>query len=109
MLKIEQLAAELGISTRQVQRLQSAGLPFTPVGVRQKRYDLDACKRWLSENYSCLSSHSQTVGTKSPCASTINAYTDTYRRAQLRVMPSDTKPNSSPLSASPRLSRVTPD
>lgn len=42
MLKIEQLATELGVSTRQVQRLQSDGLPFVPVGKRGKRYDLSA-------------------------------------------------------------------
>ena len=36
----QQLCAALGISESTVRRLEQDGLPFTPVGVRSKRYDL---------------------------------------------------------------------
>ena len=49
----QQLCADLGISESTVRRLELLGLPFTPVGLRAKRYDLDECKRWLRENQQC--------------------------------------------------------
>jgi len=45
----QQLCAELGISESTVRRLEQAGLPFTPIGKRTKRYDLEECKVWLRE------------------------------------------------------------
>ena len=47
----QQLCAELGISESTVRRLEQAGLPFTPVGKRMKRYDLEECKMWLRDVY----------------------------------------------------------
>lgn len=47
----QQLCAELGISESTVRRLEQAGLPFTPVGKRTKRYDLEECKAWLHDVY----------------------------------------------------------
>lgn len=43
-LTTEQLASHLGISSRQVQRLASLGLPSIPVGARGRRYDPEAYK-----------------------------------------------------------------
>lgn len=47
----QQLCAELGISESTVRRLEQAGLPFTPIGKRTKRYDLEECKTWLRDVY----------------------------------------------------------
>lgn len=47
----QQLCAELGISESTVRRLEQAGLPFTPIGKRTKRYDLEECKIWLQNMY----------------------------------------------------------
>jgi hypothetical protein len=108
-----ELAAALGISTRQVQRLESAGLPFTPVGVRKKDYDLAACRAWLQANRDtiaqCLSTRPRTVDSTSMSASAASAFIAASRRVQLRTMPSSAKPSCEPRSgeASP-LSLVTP-
>ena len=77
------IAAALGISTRQVQRLN---LPHTPVGTRGKRYDLAECKQFLRDNHPCQSSARLPAG-RLLSASTIADYTDACRRVHLRVMP----------------------
>lgn len=105
MLTAAQLAAALGISERQVNRLVNAGLPSTPVGARGKRYDLAECQRWLRESYKpCPSKQPRREAGKSVSASAVNAYTDAYRRAHLRARPSGLKlksespsPDSEPL------------
>lgn len=43
----QQLCAALTISESTVRRLELDGMPYTPVGIRAKRYDLDECKAWL--------------------------------------------------------------
>lgn len=96
MLTTEQLAAALGISARQVQRLRSAGLPCLPVGARAVRYDLPACTAWLQANAAtlqCPSNDRPRAATRSLSASAASAFTDACRRAQLRVRPSDSNPN----------------
>lgn len=50
-LNKQQLCAALNISESTVRRLEQAGAPFTPVGVRSHRYDLDECKAWLRTQY----------------------------------------------------------
>lgn len=47
----QQLCAELGISESTVRRLEEAGLPYTPIGKRTKRYDLEECKAWFRNVY----------------------------------------------------------
>lgn len=47
----QQLCADLGISESTVRRLEQAGLPFTPISKRTKRYDLAECKAWLRDVY----------------------------------------------------------
>src|SRR5690349_7323582 len=96
LVTTEQLAAHLGVSTRQVQRLVDAGLPQVPVGARAVRYDSAACVAWLQANagnLSCQSTARPKAATKSLSASAASAYTDACRRAQLRVKPSALKPN----------------
>jgi hypothetical protein len=48
-LSRQQLCAALAISESTVRRLELLGLPFTPVGLRAKRYDLAEVKQWLRE------------------------------------------------------------
>lgn len=95
LLTIAQLAAHLGVSVRHLERCAAAGMPSVPVGARSKRYDSPACLAWLAqharEHNTCQSSAPQRAGTKSLSASAVNAYTAAYRRAQLRVMPSESK------------------
>lgn len=50
-LNRQQICAELGVSESTVRRLEQQGLPFTPVGARSKRYDLEECKAWLRESF----------------------------------------------------------
>jgi hypothetical protein len=77
------LAAALGISERQVQRLRAAG----------KRYDVEECKRWLREQ-KCQSERPPQADTKSLSPSAVDAYTAAFRRAHLRVLPDRSKLNS---------------
>ena len=93
LLTTEQLAAHLGISARQVQRLAAAGLPSIPVGARGRRYDPDACERWLQANAEALRGRKPQPQPSNSrlSASAASAYTDAYRRARLRVMPSEPK------------------
>ena len=84
----QQLCADLGISESTVRRLELLGLPFTPVGLRAKRYDLDECKRWLRENQQCQSGQTRTAASTSASWSAGAAFTDAFRRVHLRVMPS---------------------
>lgn len=95
MLTTEQLAAEFGVSARQIQRLAKRGMPSIPVGVRSRRYDPTACRSWLQENdeaLTCRSSEPKPVAGKSLSASVVSAYTDACRRVHLRVTPSAPKP-----------------
>ena len=89
-LTTEQLAAHLGISARQVQRLVAAGLPSIPVGARGRRYDPDACEQWLQANREvlCPSTPRPPAAGKSLSASVASAFTDASRRVHLRVTPS---------------------
>jgi hypothetical protein len=111
MLTEAQLAAELQISTRQVQRCAAAGMPAQPVGARSKRYDLAECRHWLRENHTCLSSQPKPAATKSQSALIVREYTAAFRRAQVRVKPSELKPSCDQPSAEtgPRSSQATQD
>jgi hypothetical protein len=50
-LNRQQICATLGVSESTIRRLEHQGLPFTPVGVRSHRYNLDECKTWLRTQY----------------------------------------------------------
>lgn len=47
----QQICAALSVSESNIRRLESLGLPFTPVGVRSHRYNLEECKTWLRTQY----------------------------------------------------------
>jgi phage terminase Nu1 subunit (DNA packaging protein) len=83
----QQLCAALGVSESTIRRLEQDGLPFTPVGSRSKRYNLDECKRWLKVNQ-CQSGKTKPAANTSALWSAGNAFTESCRKTHLRVMPS---------------------
>lgn len=87
-LNRQQLCAELSISESTVRRLEKDGLPFTPVGLRAKRYDLAECKAWLKVNVRQPEKASRTVNT-SASRLAVDAYTASFKKVKLRVMPSE--------------------
>jgi hypothetical protein len=87
-LNRQQLCAALAISESTVRRLELSGLPYTPVGVRSKRYDLDECKTWLKEHQPCQSGKTRRAASTSGSWSMDNGSIASLRRVQLRVMPS---------------------
>lgn len=88
----QQLCAELSISESTVRRMEQNGLPFTPVGVRGKRYDAGEVKRWLREN-GCQSGSTKKDEYTSALWSAGRVFTDACRKVQVRGMPSDSKQN----------------
>lgn len=97
LLTIAQLAVHCSVSVRHLERCDAAGMPSVPVGVRAKRYDAAACLAWMAAHAgdikTCRSNARPRAGGTSLSASAVNAYTDAYRRAHLRVMPSEPSPN----------------
>ena len=86
MLNRQEICAALGVSESTIRRLELAGLPFTPVGARSKRYDFAECKAWLRAN---PPGHQQP---KSPAVSqwaAIPEFTALCKKVKLRVMPSE--------------------
>jgi phage terminase Nu1 subunit (DNA packaging protein) len=84
----QQFCAELQVSESTVRRWEIDGLPVIPVGVRGKRYDLAECKRWLRE-HQCQPGRTKTAAATSGSWSAADAFTESYRRAHLRVLPSN--------------------
>lgn len=84
----QQLCAALNISESTVRRLELAGLPYTPAGIRTKRYDLAEVKSWLRENQGCLSGQTRKGASMSAFKSAGEGFTAACRRVHLRVMPS---------------------
>lgn len=97
LLTIAELAAQLQVSVRHLERASAAGMPSIPVGVRARRYDAAACLAWLAEHSGelskCQSTRRPQGATKFLSASAVNAYTDACRLAQVRVTPSTSKPS----------------
>lgn len=81
----QQLCAELSISESTIRRLELIGLPYTPIGIRGKRYDLAEVKTWLKQ---CQYIKTNSGEHTSRSWSAANAFTDLCRKAHLRVMPS---------------------
>ena len=88
-LNRQQICAALGVSESTIRRLEQAGLPYTPVGTRSKRYDLNECKNWLKENNQCPSGTIKTAGNTSALRLAGKEFTESCRKVQLRVMPSE--------------------
>ena len=86
-LNRQQICAALGVSESTIRRLESQGLPYTPVGVRSKRYDLNECKQWLRANQ-CQFGQTKTGVSMLASWSMGKGFTESLRKVQLRVMPS---------------------
>lgn len=85
----QQLCSALSISESTVRRLELAGLPNTPIGLRGKRYNLDECKCWLRAHHAALTLAPRGIaGSASLCQRTGNEFSDACRKMRLRVMPS---------------------
>lgn len=84
----QQLCATLGVSESTVRRLEIDGLPFTPVGVRAKRYNLAEVKAWLRTHQPCQPGKTNKAAGTSALWSAGKEFTESCRRAHLRVMPS---------------------
>lgn len=86
-LSRQQLCAALGISESTVRRLELQGLPYTPVGLRAKRYNLAECKAWLRANQHQIERPKiAPIVSRSSTAKT--AFSDACRKMKLRVLPS---------------------
>lgn len=83
----QQLCAALAISESTVRRLEQDGLPFTPVGSRSKRYNLDECKSWLKANQCQFGKTPKGVNTSGSWSGE-KEFTESFRSVRLRVMPS---------------------
>ena len=87
MLTTTAMAAQIQVSERTLAKMVDEGCPFMLAGKR-RRFDPAAVSAWMQER-AC-----QSVKTPAPAygmhlpASATDAYTASYRRAQLRVMPS---------------------
>lgn len=81
----QQLCAELEISESTVRRLEQVGLPFTPVGKRTKRYDLEECKAWLRDVYRPVESQGRHQAELSQAA---KHFMEDARKMKRRVEPS---------------------
>ena len=96
LLTVAELAVYLQVSVRHLERCASLGMPSISVGARSKRYDAHACLNWLATNAEtalCQSPKPKMAATASLSASAVSDYTAAFRRAHLRVMPSDLNPS----------------
>ena len=90
----QQLCAEMSVSESTVRRWEADGLPYTPIGLRGKRYNLDEIRRWLREHQgSCQSGSTNKAAATSASWPGANEFTESFRKVQLRVMPSGSMPS----------------
>lgn len=81
-LNRQEICAALGCSESTIRRLEQAGLPFTALGVRSKRYNLDECKAWLRGHFGASA-------TPTPVAEYVPPLTSTGKKPRkLRTYPS---------------------
>lgn len=93
-LNRQELAVAMRVSDSTIARWLAAGLPYTPVGVRGKRFDLAECRAWLRECYQpCQSGQTSKAAGTSASWSPGAAFTESFRQVQLRVTPSEPRPN----------------
>lgn len=93
-LNRQELAVAMRVSDSTVGRWLAAGLPYTPVGVRGKRFDLAECRTWLREHYQpCQSGQTSKAAGTSASWSPASAFTESFRKVHLRVTPSAPRPN----------------
>lgn len=89
-LNRQQICAALAVSESTIRRLEQAGLPFTSVGVRSKRYDLAECKRWLRKNPPGAE-RSSAPASDARLSKAAKEFLESSRKMKLRVMPSEPK------------------
>lgn len=87
-LNRQQLCAALNISESTVRRMELDGLPYTPIGIRGKRYNLDEVKKWLREAR-CQFGLTSRDASMSAFRSMGGEFTAACRKVQLRVQPSN--------------------
>ena len=93
-LTLQQLCATLSVSESTVRRWVADGLPYTPIGKRTKRFNLEETRTWLREKQgSCPSGSTSKAGGTSALWSGGSAFTASCRKVHLRVMPSSLKAN----------------
>ena len=92
-LTTEQLAVQLSVSSRQIQRLTAFGMPSVPVGARARRYDPEACVAWLQVNGEALNgkAHRTQLASSRLSEADAVAFSEQCRKVRLRVMPSEPK------------------
>lgn len=88
-LNRQQICEALALSESTIRRLEKAGLPYTPVGPRSKRYDLDECKAWLKEHFWCPANTLVTAGNRVVLQRASNDFLASCKNIRLRVTPSE--------------------
>lgn len=88
-LNRQQLCVALSISESTVRRLEQSGLPYTPVGKRSKRYDLDECKAWLRANPPSAMTRAISVSPSKSFSEVQREFVESCKKVNLRVMPSE--------------------
>jgi hypothetical protein len=84
----QQICAALSISESTIRRLEHAGLPYTPVGVRSKRYDLAECRAWLRTEYVPPTRDTAAAGAAADLQRRTKAFTESCKKMKFRVKPS---------------------
>ena len=92
-LNRQDFCAAMQVSDSTVARWLREGLPYTPVGIRAKRFNLDECKRWLRAR-ECQTGSTKKDDDTLKSRSIADVFTDASRRVHLRVMPGGLKPKS---------------
>ena len=89
MLTPAQLAAAMNVSTRTLARWDTRGCPCEWAGSR-RRYDLTAVQGWNREQ-ACQSEKTPVVAGTQKSVSIAGDFTASYRKVQVRVMPSSSR------------------
>lgn len=87
-LNRQQICAALGVSESTIRRLEHEGLPFTPVGVRSKRYNLEECKTWLRTQYVPSAAEPVLVGSSREMWKRGKEFAESCRNVRIRIVPS---------------------
>jgi hypothetical protein len=88
-LNRQQICAALGVSESTIRRLEGLGLPFTPVGARSKRYNLDESKTWLRTQYVPSADAQVLVGQSRNLRKMGDEFIESCKGRKLRVYPSE--------------------
>lgn len=84
----QQICAALDVSESTIRRLEHAGLPYTAVGARKKRYDLAECKAWLRTEYVAPTRDMTAAGVATDLQRRGKDLIESSKKMKLRVRPS---------------------